>query len=108
MVRHPRGQGRWRPEAWADITPEATQRWWRSLSPVLLSFRERCLSTEGYWRLLTQGGWTLLASTREEEEAEAARAGDRHESAHLASAVGSREDGGNLTAPSAAPARPVA
>jgi len=29
--------------------------WWRYLSPVLLDFREHCLSTEGYWRLLTQG-----------------------------------------------------
>jgi len=42
-------------EAWAEITPESMERWWRILSPMLLDFRERCLSTEGYWRLLTQG-----------------------------------------------------
>jgi len=42
-------------EAWADITPESMKQWWRKLSPMLLDFRESCLSTEGYWRLLTQG-----------------------------------------------------
>jgi hypothetical protein len=42
-------------EAWVDITWESMKRWWRKISPMLLVFRESCLNTEGYWRLLTQG-----------------------------------------------------
>jgi len=42
-------------EAWSDIRPEAMKQWWQDLSPMLLDFRERCLTTEGYWRLLTTG-----------------------------------------------------
>jgi hypothetical protein len=42
-------------DAWVDITPESMKEWWRYLSPMLLAFREHCLNTEGFWRLLTQG-----------------------------------------------------
>jgi hypothetical protein len=42
-------------EYWAEITHETMDMWWKELSPKLLDFRSRCLTTEGYWRLFTQG-----------------------------------------------------
>merc|ERR1719221_150943 len=42
-------------EYWKDITHETMGMWWKEMSPKLASFRENCLTTEGYWRLLTQG-----------------------------------------------------
>mmetsp|Transcript_19505 Transcript_19505/g.52153 ORF Transcript_19505/g.52153 Transcript_19505/m.52153 type:complete len:864 (+) Transcript_19505:115-2706(+) len=38
---------------WSEVTKEATGRWWKELSPRLVSFRENCLTTEGYWKLFT-------------------------------------------------------
>jgi len=42
-------------EYWAEITHDTMAMWWKELSPRLPDFRKRCLNTEGYWRLLTQG-----------------------------------------------------
>lgn len=38
---------------WVEVTAENTSRWWKTLSPRLESFRDNCLSNEGYWRMYT-------------------------------------------------------
>jgi hypothetical protein len=38
---------------WNEVTAKSTARWWKELSPRLVSFRENCLTTEGYWKLFT-------------------------------------------------------
>eukprot|EP00928_Gymnodinium_smaydae_P091834 TRINITY_DN7558_c1_g1_i1.p1 TRINITY_DN7558_c1_g1~~TRINITY_DN7558_c1_g1_i1.p1 ORF type:complete len:213 (+),score=31.79 TRINITY_DN7558_c1_g1_i1:450-1088(+) len=40
-------------DEWAEVTKKNMSRWWRELSPRLLSFRERCLTVDSYWRLAT-------------------------------------------------------
>eukprot|EP00747_Dinoflagellata_sp_TGD_P208330 gnl/TRDRNA2_/TRDRNA2_81831_c0_seq1.p1 gnl/TRDRNA2_/TRDRNA2_81831_c0~~gnl/TRDRNA2_/TRDRNA2_81831_c0_seq1.p1 ORF type:complete len:180 (+),score=18.87 gnl/TRDRNA2_/TRDRNA2_81831_c0_seq1:166-705(+) len=40
-------------EAWSEITAERLDGWWTELSPRLDQFRRRCLTAEGYWRLIT-------------------------------------------------------
>jgi len=40
---------------WGDITPDSLDAWWRDLSPGLRGFRDRCLTSDGFWRLLTAG-----------------------------------------------------
>lgn len=42
-------------DQFADVRAEDLDRWWQELSPRLETFRCRCLSTEGYWRLVTTG-----------------------------------------------------
>lgn len=42
-------------EYWQDITPESLEGWWRKFSPSLKDFRKNCLTTTGYWMLLTTG-----------------------------------------------------
>lgn len=41
---------------WSNITRSALDSWWKQLAPRLRSFRKNCLSTEGYWRVITGGG----------------------------------------------------
>jgi len=40
---------------WVEITPDSLDAWWRTLSPGLRGFRDRCLTSDGFWRLLTAG-----------------------------------------------------
>jgi len=38
---------------WVEVTPANASRWWKAISPRLESFRENCLTVEGYWQLYT-------------------------------------------------------
>jgi len=78
-------------DAWVDITPESMKEWWRYLSPKLLAFREHCLNTEGFWRLLTQGNCAPYDSERLVK--------------NLAKPVKAQEGDSNLTGPDSVPAR---
>jgi len=40
-------------DAWIEVTPESTERWWKTLSPRLEGFRENCLTVDGYWKMIT-------------------------------------------------------
>mmetsp|Transcript_66660 Transcript_66660/g.133840 ORF Transcript_66660/g.133840 Transcript_66660/m.133840 type:complete len:178 (+) Transcript_66660:21-554(+) len=39
--------------AWEEVTRERLKEWWSTFSPRLASFRAHCLTTQGYWHLLT-------------------------------------------------------
>merc|ERR1740121_446282 len=39
--------------SWEEITPAFLDHWWRELSPRLARFRHNCVTTEGYWRMIT-------------------------------------------------------
>jgi len=40
-------------DEWSEITQPKLDQWWEELSPRLLSFRKNCLTTEGFWRIIT-------------------------------------------------------
>jgi len=40
---------------WSDITSDALSRWWETLSPRLGPFRRDCLTSDGFWEILTTG-----------------------------------------------------
>jgi hypothetical protein len=40
-------------DQWDEITSEKLQDWWVQLSPRLVSFRRNCLTSEGFWRIVT-------------------------------------------------------
>mmetsp|Transcript_103712 Transcript_103712/g.334351 ORF Transcript_103712/g.334351 Transcript_103712/m.334351 type:complete len:161 (-) Transcript_103712:73-555(-) len=40
-------------DEWSEVSPGSLKGWWQALAPRLEGFRRRCLSTEGYWRLIT-------------------------------------------------------
>jgi hypothetical protein len=40
-------------DEWSEITQPKLNQWWEELSPRLLSFRKNCLTTEGFWRIIT-------------------------------------------------------
>ncbi|CAK0866761.1 unnamed protein product [Prorocentrum cordatum] len=40
-------------DEWDDLTPERLSSWWEEMSPRLPSFRDNCLTSDGYWRLFT-------------------------------------------------------
>jgi len=42
-------------DSWREITREKLDAWWGELSPRLLSFRQNCLTTEGFWRIISGG-----------------------------------------------------
>merc|ERR1719277_756398 len=38
---------------WVEITPDSLDAWWREMSPGLRGFRDRCLTSDGFWWLMT-------------------------------------------------------
>jgi len=40
-------------DEWDEVTRGSLARWWSELSPRLLSFRANCLTTDGFWRMIT-------------------------------------------------------
>jgi len=40
-------------DQWSEITKPKLDEWWDELSPRLVSFRKNCLTTEGFWRIVT-------------------------------------------------------
>merc|ERR1711920_72966 len=42
-------------ESFAEVTPESVARWWDALSPRLESFRDNCITNDGFWRMITGG-----------------------------------------------------
>lgn len=38
---------------WSDITAPKLDQWWEELHPKLESFRKNCLTTEGFWKMVT-------------------------------------------------------
>merc|ERR1712176_1152026 len=38
---------------WVEVTPSSLSEWWRELSPRLVHFRYHCLTTEGYWWIVS-------------------------------------------------------
>jgi len=38
---------------WSEITAPKLDQWWEELHPKLESFRKNCLTTEGFWQLVT-------------------------------------------------------
>jgi len=40
-------------DEWSEITKPKLDEWWDELSPRLVSFRKNCLTTEGFWRIIT-------------------------------------------------------
>jgi len=40
-------------DEWSEITKPKLDEWWDELSPRLVSFRKNCLTTEGFWRIVT-------------------------------------------------------
>lgn len=41
-------------DSWGEITPVRLAREWAKLSPRLVSFRKNCLTTDGFWRIITK------------------------------------------------------
>mmetsp|Transcript_80916 Transcript_80916/g.245517 ORF Transcript_80916/g.245517 Transcript_80916/m.245517 type:complete len:101 (+) Transcript_80916:1007-1309(+) len=40
-------------DSWQEVTRGNLALWWEKLSPRLKSFRDNCITTEAYWRLIT-------------------------------------------------------
>jgi hypothetical protein len=53
-------------DTWAEITPESLKQWWEDLSPGLEAFRRECITSDGFWQIITTG-----------------RCGDRSPSGHM-------------------------